>query len=118
MITLAPSSMFLSKFGCPLRHSQIPNQPGVYMIYSLRRLLYVGKAKNMRTRASSHLSLRRTQGKINYTPAQEIPIESVRFRILPCHNPKERDAIEDTLIAELRPPFNLLINGKRQSRNV
>jgi excinuclease UvrABC nuclease subunit len=99
----------ISDFSQKIKGSDAPKLAGIYAMFFGAELLYIGQSKNIRARISTHLCIRRTQKKINYLPAERIPLESIRFRIFLCSDMAYRKNIESKLIASKRPPFNVLI---------
>lgn len=80
----------------------LPNTPGVYRMFDGDgRLLYVGKAKNLRSRLNSY---RRTQGQSRKTV--RLIHEARRVEWEPCASEVEARLRENHLIRTLRPRFN------------
>jgi excinuclease ABC subunit C len=88
----------------------VPTQPGVYRFLSPKgEILYVGKAKNLRSRLSSYFSERRDM--LAKTKALVRTAESFTYTIVES----EQDALllECTLIKENQPRFNVMLkDGK------
>lgn len=80
----------------------LPTGRGVYALYdSADRLLYVGKATNLRTRVQTHV--RAKSGAARFAGwAQQI----ARAEALPLASDREALLVEADLIRRLRPPFN------------
>lgn len=86
--------------------SAIPKNPGVYwMLNSAKKILYVGKAKNLRNRLRSYQTAK---------PGQS-PRKTIRLirRVVEIHWEEcdsERTALlrENALLREHRPPFNVM----------
>jgi excinuclease ABC subunit C len=81
----------------------IPAQPGIYKYYdSSKKLLYVGKAKNLRKRISSYFVKSNTSFKTKELVKR---IHSIDFTIVSS----EQDAflLENSLIKQYRPAFNI-----------
>ena len=108
-------SAALDGFSSRLKYDILPNSSGVYAIFCGSQLLYIGQTKNLRTRASCHICIRRTQGKINYFPAAHILIDKIRFRVLILPDELERKSLETSLIVKLVPPFNCIVGNKRHT---
>lgn len=81
----------------------IPSHPGIYKYYDAgNKLLYVGKAKNLRKRVSSYFSRKQD----NFKTANLVnKICRIEFTIVNS----EHDAflLENSLIKEFRPPYNI-----------
>ena len=102
------------RFLCPLpreRVHQAPSQPGVYELYDAAgRLLYVGKATNLRERLLSYLS--NAAGHSDKTLDLIRHIHDVRAR--PTGSALEAALEEAEAIRRLQPPYNRL--GKHLPR--
>jgi excinuclease ABC subunit C len=83
----------------------LTTRPGVYRMYgSDETLLYVGKAKNLKNRVSSYF---RSRGLTNKTVALVARIH--RIEIAVTHSETEALLLEQTLIKQHRPPYNILL---------
>jgi excinuclease ABC subunit C len=84
--------------------SEIPTRPGVYRFYdSKRRILYVGKAKNLRARLQSYFAPldslhERTRRMVQSASDLDWTIVKTEFEAL---------QLEFTWIKEFNPPFNI-----------
>lgn len=84
--------------------SEIPTRPGVYRFYdSKRRILYVGKAKNLRARLQSYFAPleslhERTRRMVQSAADVDWTIVKTEFEAL---------QLEFTWIKEFNPPFNI-----------
>ena len=87
----------------------IPKSPGVYrMLNHKGDILYVGKAKNLKSRVSSYfaksgLSLK-TQALVKRIQAMEVTLTSSETEAL---------ILEQNLIKRLKPPFNILLRDDK-----
>tara|TARA_B100000900_G_scaffold102150_1_gene84634 strand:+ start:155 stop:1963 length:1809 start_codon:yes stop_codon:yes gene_type:complete len=99
----------MSKDALKLHVQALPSQPGVYQFYdSQERIIYVGKAKNLKNRVSSYfrkqVDSRKTQRLVkNITLIKHIVV------------PTESDALilENTLIKEHQPRYNILLRDDK-----
>ena len=81
--------------------NNLPREPGVYTFHDRDgRVLYVGKATNLRTRVRSYFSGDRRR-KID-----QLLRETERIEHLVCPGPLEADVLEVRLIHEHQPRFN------------
>jgi excinuclease ABC subunit C len=80
----------------------LPPQPGIYKYYDEEKLLYVGKAKNIRKRVSSYF----TKTLASYKTHELVRrIAKIEFTVVNS----EQDAflLENSLIKEYQPLFNI-----------
>lgn len=86
----------------------LTTSPGVYLMYNaLDKVIYVGKAKNLKKRVSQYF-LRPQVGKV-----KRMVSEVVRFETIQTETEKEALLLEINLIREHYPPFNILLkDGK------
>lgn len=81
----------------------LPNEPGIYKYFDAnRRLLYIGKAKNIKKRVSSYFTKNNHSYKTHELVKQ---IDRIEFTIVKT----EHDALllENSLIKEFRPKYNI-----------
>lgn len=86
-----------------------PDQPGVYLMKdSANRILYVGKAKNLKARLRQYFSLTDQREMIPYLVAQ---VESIDTIIALT----EKDALilENNLIKQHKPKYNILLKDDK-----
>ena len=89
--------------------SSLPANPGVYQFYDLEdKILYVGKAKNLKKRVSSYFNKTHEQGKTRVLVKK---IKSIRHIVVPT----ESDALllENNLIKKYRPRYNVYLRMTR-----
>ena len=86
----------------------VPDNPGVYIYYdSQGNVLYVGKAKNLKKRVHQYFSMNVKQEKV---AAMLSHMADFRYIITPT----EADALslENNLIKEYMPPYNILLKDE------
>jgi excinuclease ABC subunit C len=89
---------------------KLPHKPGIYKFYSEElKILYVGKAKDLRKRVSSYFhgnvfKGKKTQRLINETRQIEITIVNSEF---------DAFLLENTLIKEHQPKYNILLKDDK-----
>ena len=89
--------------------STLPNGPGVYQFYDVDdKILYVGKAKNLKKRVSSYFTKNHEYGKTR------VMVKKIR-RIHHIVVPTESDALllENNLIKKHRPRYNVLLKDDK-----
>lgn len=87
----------------------MPNKPGVYRFYDKDdKILYVGKAKNLKKRVSSYFTKHHDSGKTR------ILVRKIHF-IRPIVVENESDALllENNLIKTLQPRYNVLLKDDK-----
>ena len=81
----------------------IPHQPGIYKYYNAAgKLIYVGKAKDLRKRVSSYFSKNHQNAK---TVEMVSRIRQIEFTIV--NNEQDAFLLENSLIKEHQPIFNI-----------
>ena len=89
--------------------STLPNDPGVYRFYDAdKKLIYVGKAKNLKKRVSSYFTKKHEIGKTRVLVKK---IRSMDHIVVPT----ESDALllENNLIKEHQPRYNVLLRDDK-----
>ncbi|GLU43429.1 excinuclease ABC subunit UvrC [Allomuricauda sp. NBRC 101325] len=89
--------------------SALPDNPGVYQFYDAGdKILYVGKAKNLKKRVSSYFNKQQEYGKTRVLVKK---INSIKHIVVPT----ESDALllENNLIKKLKPRYNVLLKDDK-----
>ena len=89
--------------------STLPDSPGVYQFYDAEeRLIYVGKAKNLKKRVGSYFTKKHDSGK---TRVMVRKIHRIDHIVVPT----ESDALllENNLIKKYRPKYNVLLRDDK-----
>ncbi|MRI01427.1 excinuclease ABC subunit UvrC [Kriegella sp. EG-1] len=89
--------------------SVLPNAPGVYQFYNKEdKILYVGKAKNLKKRVSSYFSKNHDNGKTRILVKH---IKSIKHIVVST----ETDALllENNLIKKYQPKYNVLLKDDK-----
>jgi excinuclease ABC subunit C len=88
----------------------IPTEPGVYLYKNAEgEVIYVGKAKNLRSRVSSYFHLGRSEDAKTGTLVRE----AVDVDYIVVANNKEALALENHLIKQKKPRFNILLRDDK-----
>src|SRR3954452_11909222 len=86
----------------------LPNGPGVYLFHDAKgKVIYVGKAKNLRSRVGGHFSNPVTRGAYEMVDA----IESVEFLLVASET--EALLTEQNFIKQYRPRFNIRLRDDK-----
>lgn len=87
----------------------LPNRPGVYrMLGAKRELLYVGKARNLKSRVASYFHARNVAPKVQALVNQVSGIE-----VIVTSSDTEALLLEYNLIKEHRPRFNVMLRDDK-----
>jgi len=92
-----------------LQLSTLPDGPGVYQFYDVDdKILYVGKAKNLKKRVTSYFSKNHDNGKTRVLVKK---IASLKHIVVPT----ESDALllENNLIKKYKPRYNVLLKDDK-----
>ena len=87
----------------------LPKHPGVYRYYDKEgRLLYIGKAKNLKNRVTSYFINKDHSFRIQLMVRK---IHTIEYSIVPT----EKDALllENALIKEFQPRYNILLKDDK-----
>ena len=89
--------------------SNLTTRPGVYRMYGKKgELLYVGKAKNLKNRVASYF---RVTGLTTKTMALVGRIDTIEIAVTKSET--EALLLEQTLIKQHRPPYNILLRDDK-----
>ena len=92
-----------------LQIQTLPDNPGVYQYYDKEgKILYVGKAKNLKKRVSSYFNKVHDNGKTNVLVRKILTIKHIVVS-------SEQDALllENNLIKKLQPRYNVLLRDDK-----
>ena len=88
----------------------IPTEPGVYLYKNAEgEVIYVGKAKNLRSRVSSYFH----EGRWEDAKTGTLVREAVDVDYIVVGNNKEALALENNLIKQRKPRFNILLRDDK-----
>jgi len=88
----------------------IPTAPGVYLYKNVEgQVIYVGKAKNLRSRVSSYFH----EGRVADAKTGTLVREAVDVDYIVVANNKEALALENNLIKQKKPRFNILLRDDK-----
>lgn len=99
----------MQKPSLQLQLSTLPENPGVYQFYDGEdKILYVGKAKNLKKRVSSYFTKNHDTGKTRVLVKK---IKAIKHIVVPT----ESDALllENNLIKKYRPRYNVLLKDDK-----
>ncbi|NNJ88443.1 MAG: excinuclease ABC subunit UvrC [Eudoraea sp.] len=99
----------MSDVSVELQLNTLPQSPGVYQFYDKEaKILYVGKAKNLKKRVTSYFTKTHENGK---TRVMVKKIHTIKHIVVPT----ESDALllENNLIKKYRPRYNVLLKDDK-----
>jgi len=93
----------------PIDLSTLPREPGVYrMLDGDRKVLYVGKARNLRKRVSSYFQ------RIPESPRTQAMVRQIRdLNVSVTASEAEALVLEHNLIKQLKPRYNVLLKDSK-----
>jgi excinuclease ABC subunit C len=90
--------------------AQIPTEPGVYLYKDAQgNVLYVGKAKNLRSRVRSYFN----EDRLAEAKTGSLIAEARDIHFIEVDNNKEALALENNLIKQYKPRFNILLRDDK-----
>ncbi|EKO36042.1 excinuclease ABC, C subunit [SAR86 cluster bacterium SAR86E] len=87
---------------------QVPNTPGIYKFFSKNKIIYIGKAKDLRKRVSSYFGKSFKDRK-----TQQIKILTDHIETFSTITEAEALLLEQSLIKENLPRFNILLRDDK-----
>jgi excinuclease ABC subunit C len=91
-----------------LNLKQVPNTPGIYKFFSKNKIIYIGKAKDLRKRVSSYFGKSFKDRKTH-----QIKILTDRIETFSTITEAEALLLEQSLIKENLPRFNILLRDDK-----
>ena len=91
-----------------LNLKQVPNTPGIYKFFSKNKIIYIGKAKNLKRRVSSYFGKSFKDRK-----AQQIKLLTDKIETFSTATEAEALLLEQSLIKENLPRFNILLRDDK-----
>ena len=90
--------------------AQLPTEPGVYLYKDAEgAVLYVGKAKNLRSRVRSYFN----EDRLAEAKTGSLIAEARDIHFIQVDNNKEALALENNLIKQYKPRFNILLRDDK-----
>ncbi len=87
---------------------QVPNTPGIYKFFSKNKIIYIGKAKNLKKRVSSYFGKSFKDRKTH-----QIKILTDKIETFSTNTEAEALLLEQSLIKENLPRFNILLRDDK-----
>ena len=87
---------------------QVPNTPGIYKFFSKNKIIYIGKAKDLKKRVSSYFGKSLKDRK-----TQQIKILTDKIETFSTITEAEALLLEQSLIKENLPRFNILLRDDK-----
>ena len=92
----------------PINLKKVPNTPGVYKFFNKHEIIYIGKAKDLRKRVSSYFGKSFKDRKTS-----QIKFLTDKVETFTTKNEVEALLLEQTLIKENKPKFNILLRDDK-----
>ena len=89
-----------------LKH--VPTNPGVYQFFNDKEIIYIGKAKNLIKRVRSYFTKA-----IKDRKTEQIKQQAIRVETFTTHSETEALILEQQLIKEYKPKFNILLRDDK-----
>lgn len=89
-----------------LKH--VPTHPGVYQFFNDKEIIYIGKAKNLNKRVRSYFTKA-----IKDRKTEQIKRQAIRVETFTTHSETEALILEQQLIKEYKPKFNILLRDDK-----
>ena len=87
---------------------KVPSTPGVYKFFSKTEIIYIGKAKNLKKRVSSYFG-----NSFKDRKTSQIKFLTDKIETFTTKNEVEALLLEQTLIKENKPKFNILLRDDK-----
>ena len=87
---------------------RIPTTPGVYKFFCKKEIIYIGKAKNLKKRVSSYFG-----SSFKDRKTSQIKFLTDHIETFTTKNEVEALLLEQTLIKENKPKFNILLRDDK-----
>lgn len=91
-----------------IKKVDIPENPGVYLMKKNEKVIYIGKAKNLKNRVSSYFNREHESEK---TKELVKNIEDIEFII--CNSELDALILENNLIKKYTPKYNILLKDEK-----
>ncbi|MDB4042768.1 GIY-YIG nuclease family protein [Gammaproteobacteria bacterium] len=88
--------------------SEVPSSPGIYKFFSKNKIIYIGKAKNLKKRVSSYFGKTFKDRKTN-----QIKLLTDKLETFSTATEAEALLLEQSLIKENLPRFNILLRDDK-----
>lgn len=96
-------------FEAPITLKDLPAEPGIYrMLDAKRKVLYIGKARNLRKRVSSYFQRKPDSPR---TQAMVVQVRDIEFTMTASE--AEALILEHNLIKQLKPRYNVLLKDSK-----
>ena len=88
--------------------SHVPNKPGVYQFFDASEIIYIGKAKDLSKRVRSYFTKA-----IKDRKTEQIKKQAIKVETFTTHSETEALILEQQLIKEYKPKFNILLRDDK-----